>query len=79
MLKPSHDSESTKKNLMIRKTNKNHSPYLKERDANNSGNPIRKKTDSAQKLILEKNPTKNIGLKIYFFLDTNLHFSNQIQ
>lgn len=69
MLKSSNDSEPTKKPFKSRNANRNHSPFLKERDSNNSGNPSSiNKNKNGQKLIMEKNPAKNIGLTIIFVL-----------
>jgi hypothetical protein len=65
-----------KKQLFSKKSNRNHSPFLKERDSNNSREPSHRASlkknslnnqnnNNNNKVIHEKNPTKNIGSNIF--------------
>lgn len=74
--------QEIKKQVFSKKSNRNHSPFLKERDANNASesshpNFIKKRSFNVPtvsdppvdnpRLIGQKNPKKNIGISLHFF------------
>ena len=77
MLKKASNVESEAKRKVLGKNfNRNHSPFLKERDSNNSADPqkqnsSKKNESNALKFINEKNPTKNLGFFKIFFMNLN--------